>query len=298
MRAAGARILVRQMEDATFNAEAIEAWNGVLFDKWVRFRHLLTDGLAAHGDAVLAAHPPAEGAHVLDLGCALGDTTQTIARMIGPRGLAVGVDAAERFIAAARQDAAAGVQNIRFEVVDVQSGPLGGPYDHAFSRMGIMFFASPVMALRNVRRALRPGGLLAAVVWRRREDNPWLHEAQLAVEALVPKPEETDQPTCGPGPFSMAGPDMVSAQLLAAGFVRPTFERHEHDIRIGLDLEEAIEFAMALGPAGELLRLAGAQAEPLLPKVLSALREVLSRYVGPDGVMAPSSTWIITARAP
>ncbi len=278
---------------------AIEAWNGVLFDKWVRFRHLLTDGLAEHGNAVLAAHPPGEGTRVIDLGCGLGDTTLTIARLVGPRGLAVGVDAAERFIEFCREDAAAaGVENARFEAVDVQSGALGGPYDYAFSRMGIMFFASPVMALRNVRRALRPGGLLAAVVWRRREDNPWLHDAQLAVEALVPEPEETDQPTCGPGPFSMSGADMVSAQLLAAGFVRPTFERHEHDIRIGTDLEEAIEFAMALGPAGELLRLAGAQAEPLRPQVFAALREVLSRYEGPDGVMAPSSTWIITARAP
>jgi hypothetical protein len=96
----------------------------------------------------------------------------------------------------------------------------------------------------------------------------------------------------------MSGADTVSAQLLAAGFVRPTFERHDHDIRIGTDLDEAIEFAMALGPAGELLRLAGAQAEPLRPQVLAALREALSRYVGPEGVMAPSSTWIVTATAP
>ena len=69
-----------------FNAGAIEAWNGVLFDKWVRFRHLLTDGLAEHGNAVLAAHPPGEGARVLDVGCGLGDTTHAIARLVGPRG--------------------------------------------------------------------------------------------------------------------------------------------------------------------------------------------------------------------
>ncbi|HWM85714.1 MAG TPA: class I SAM-dependent methyltransferase [Kofleriaceae bacterium] len=287
------------MWDPTANDEAIEAWNGVLFDKWVRFRHLLTDGLAGHGDALMAGHPPPEGGRVIDLGCGLGDTTLTIARAIGPRGLAVGVDASDRFVEASRKSAVeAGLDNARFEVADVQVSPLGGPYDYAFSRFGVQFFSSPVMALRNVRRSLRPGGLLGVVVWRQREDNPWLHAAQVAVEAVVPQPEKSDQPTCGPGPFSMAGADMVSGQLLAAGYVRPTFQRHEFDIKIGDDLDEAIEFAMALGPAGELLRLAGADAERYQPAVLKALRETLTRFVRPEGVLAPSSTWLITATAP
>jgi SAM-dependent methyltransferase len=287
------------MWDPSANDEAIEAWNGVLFEKFRRYRHLLTDGLAGHGDALLAAHPPPEGGRVIDLGCGFGDTTRTIGRMVGPRGAAVGVDAAERFIATAREETArSGPDNARFEVADVQTAPLGGPYDHAFSRMGVMFFSSPVVALRNVRRSLRPGARFTAVVWRRREDNAWLHEAQVAVEALVERPAVSDQPTCGPGPFSMSSADAVSAQLLAAGFARPTFERHEHDIRIGVDLDEAIEFAMALGPAGEILRLAGPDGERRRPAVLAALREVLSRYAGPAGVIAPSSTWLISATAP
>jgi SAM-dependent methyltransferase len=285
------------MWDPSANEEAIEAWNGVLFDKFTRFRHLLGDGLAGHGDALLATCPPPEGGQVLDIGCGFGDTTRTIAGQVGPSGVAVGVDASERFIEAARRGAAeARVANVRFEVGDVQTAPLGGPYDHAFSRMGVQFFSSPVIAFRNIRRSLRPGALFTAVVWRRREDNPWLHEAQLAVETIVPPPQKTDEPTCGPGPFSMASADVVSAQLLAAGFTRPTFERHERDICIGVDLDEAVEFGMALGPAGELIRLAGPDGERLRPRVLDALREVLSRYSGAGGVMAPSSTWMITAR--
>jgi ubiquinone/menaquinone biosynthesis C-methylase UbiE len=287
------------MWDPDANDEAIEAWNGVLFDKFTRFRHLLTTGLSVHGDAVLERHPLPEGGRVLDVGCGFGDTTLAIARAIGPRGTAVGVDAAARFIEIARGDAAAaGVDNARFEVADVQGDPLGGPYDQAFSRMGIMFFSMPVIALRNVRKALRPGGKLTAVVWRRREDNPWLHDAQLAVEALVPMPAQTDQPTCGPGPFSMASADLASAQLIAAGFVRPTFERHDHDIPIGIDLEEAIEFALSLGPAGEILRLAGPDAERHRPGVLAAVREVMKRRARADGVFAPSSTWLVSATAP
>ena len=50
--------------------------------------------------------------------------------------------------------------NARFFVADVQGDDLGGPYDAAFSRMGTMFFISPVAALRNVRKSLVPGGRL------------------------------------------------------------------------------------------------------------------------------------------
>ncbi len=163
-----------------------------------------------------------------------------------------------------------------------------------------MFFMSPVAALRNVRRALKPGASFAQIVWRKREDNPWLHDAELRVRDIVPvvSHEEANQVHCGPGPFSMAGPDMVSAMMKAAGFERVAFERYDTDICIGRNLDDAVEFAMALGPAGEIIRLAGAEGERLKPKVVAALRETLARYERNDGVWAPSSTWFITARNP
>jgi len=280
------------------NAEAIEAWNTVLFAKFERFRQVVTEGLACHGDEALRRHPPARGSRVLDVGCGFGDSTLQIARLVGPGGEAVGVDAAENFIASARREAAAaGVANARFVTADVQTEPLGGPYDSAFSRFGTMFFASPVAALRNVRRSLNPGGRLTLVVWRRREDNLWLHAAELEVREIVPIVENEDEPTCGPGPFSMAGPDMVSDQLLAAGYTEIGFERHDSDIMIGRDLEDAVEFAMALGPAGEIIRLAGEDGERLRPRVVTRLRQVLAGFVRDGGVYAPSSTWLVGARA-
>ncbi len=110
--------------------------------------------------------------------------------------------------------------------------------------------------------------------------------------------DETNQVHCGPGPFSMSGPDMVSSMMKAAGFDGIAFERFDTDICIGRDLDEAVEFAMALGPAGEIIRLAGAEGERLKPTVVAALRETLARYERKDGVWAPSSTWFITARNP
>jgi SAM-dependent methyltransferase len=284
---------------ASANAEAIEAWDGPLFDRFVRFRHIVVRGLAAHGDEALRLFPPQAGQRVLDIGCGFGDTTQDIAALVGPEGEAVGVDAAVRFIEAAREEAAAaGVTNARLEVADVQTDDLGGPFDMAFSRMGTMFFANPVAALRNVRSALAPGGQLVMVVWRRREDNAWLYRAQTIVEGIVSRPEEYDEPTCGPGPFSMAGADTTSDILMHAGFSDIALRRCDLPILVGRDVDEAMDLAMALGPAGEILRLQGDRAAHLHGQVREALRAGLSEFEGPDGLRAQASTWIVSATAP
>jgi SAM-dependent methyltransferase len=283
------------------NDVVIEAWNTVLFDKFCRFKHLLIDGLAAHSNEALARHGFARGARVLDVGCGFGDSTRAIAKQVGPQGAAVGVDCAERFIRAAQAEAAAErTGNASFFVADVQRGDLRGPYDGAFSRFGTMFFTMPGLAMRNVRGALRPGASLTMVVWRQREDNPWVHEAELRVKEIVPvvSHDDTDQVHCGPGPFSMAGADMVSAMLASAGYDRIAFERFDADICIGRGLDEAVDFAMSLGPAGEILRLAEHEGERRRPQVAAALRETFAPYARPDGVWAPSSAWFVSARNP
>jgi ubiquinone/menaquinone biosynthesis C-methylase UbiE len=281
------------------NAEAIQAWDGPLFDRFVQFRHLITTGLGAHGEEALRLVPPRPGQRVLDIGCGFGDTTQRIARLVGSDGEALGVDAAPRFIETAREEAAdAEIANARFEVADVEATPFEESFDMAFSRFGTMFFANPVAALRNVRRALVPGGPLVMVVWRRRIDNDWIYRAQTIVERIVSRPEEYDEPTCGPGPFSMADADTTSEILLRAGFCDVSLRRFDHPILIGDDMDEAITFVKALGPAGELLRLAGERAAHLHGDVDAVLRQGLAEFEGPNGVRASASTWLVTASAP
>jgi len=284
---------------AASNQEATDAWSGPLFDRFVQFRDLVTSGLGAHGETAMRAYPPPSGARVLDLGCGFGDTTQRLAALVGPGGEAVGVDVSEPFVAAARGEAeAVGVDNVRFLSGDVQVMDLGEGYDYAFSRMGIMFFANPVQALRNVRSALAPGGRFCAIVWRRKLDNAWLNRAEQVVEEYLERPEETDEPTCGPGPFSMANADTVSEQLSIAGFEEISLRRCDLPIKIGDDLDHAVEFNMSLGPAGEVLRLWGDRVDEIRPKISRDLRQALAEFEGAEGVVAPASTWIIGAVAP
>jgi ubiquinone/menaquinone biosynthesis C-methylase UbiE len=283
----------------TPNAEAIAAWNGPLYDRFVQFRQIVTDGLGVHGEQALRLHPPLHGERVLDIGCGFGDTTQRLAALVGPDGEAVGIDAAARFIDTARHEArAAGLDNARFEVADVQHTVPGGPYEMAFSRFGTMFFANPVAALRTIRHALGPRGRLVIVVWRRRIDNDWIYRAQTIVEQIVTRPEHYDEPTCGPGPFSMADADTTTEILKRAGYTNIALHRCDEPITIGKDIDEAIEFLMALGPAGEIVRLQGDRAAHLHDQVRDALTSGLADLTTPAGVTGHASTWIIGATNP
>jgi SAM-dependent methyltransferase len=279
------------------NAEAIEAWNTVLFDKFVQYRDLLVTNLGIHGLRAIERLAPAAGERIVDLGCGFGDTTVELARRVGPAGRAVGVDAAPRFIEAARAEAGS-VANASFEVADVQARVPGGPFDAAYSRMGMMFFASPVIALRNVRAALRSGGRLSMVVWRAKTANEGIAVSEQVVRDLLGDPDKGDQVTCGPGPFSMASADVVGDQLTAAGFTDIAFARSDAPMRLGADVDAATEFALTLGPAGELMRLAGAAGIARRHEIETAVRSVLAPYAREDGVFAGSSTWIVTATAP
>ena len=281
------------------NEEATEAWSGVLFDRFVEFRAQIVAGLARFGEEAVRLHPPREGDRVLDIGCGFGDSTQELARLVGPGGSALGVDVAEPFVETAITEAReAGVPNVEFLAGDVQVMELQGPFDYVFSRMGIMFFANPVAALRNVRSALTSGGRICAVVWRQKPDNPWVERAEEVVDRYLEEPEETEEPRCGPGPFSMVNADTVSHQLLIAGFEDPTFTRCDLPMNLGDDLDRAVALNMAIGPAAELIRLTGAEAEAIRPKLQREIREALADFEEPDGVFAPASTWIVSATAP
>jgi SAM-dependent methyltransferase len=273
-------------------------WNDVLVAKFERFRNIMLNGLSHHSAVPLAKLELAPGSRAVDVGCGWGDTAIELARKVGPKGFVLGLDCCDAFLEKGRRDAAAErLANVRFVVADVQSHRFEREFDFAFSRFGMMFFANPVAAMRNIRTALKPGSTLMFITWRKLDDNPWLGMPKAVVSRFLPPPGE-DAQTCGPGPFSMANPDVVSGQLRAAGFTDFAFERIDGPVMIGRDVEQAVEFQLALGPAGEIVREAGAVAQARDQEIRAALRDELARYARADGVWMESSSWTITARNP
>jgi ubiquinone/menaquinone biosynthesis C-methylase UbiE len=273
-------------------------WNDVLAPKFERFRNILLDGLSFHSKGPLERLTLAAGTRVIDVGCGWGDTAIELARKVGPGGEVLGLDCCEAFLRAGRAAAQAeGLRNVRFVAADVQAYPFEPRYGFCFSRFGMMFFANPVAAMRNIRTALVPGGELMFIVWRALADNPWMAIPKETVLHYLPPPGD-DAQTCGPGPFSMASPDVVRGQLRAAGFAAVEFVRNDGPVMVGRDVEQAMQFQLALGPAGEIVREAGAQAQARREEIDAALRAAIAPYAGPDGVVMQSSSWVITARRP
>jgi ubiquinone/menaquinone biosynthesis C-methylase UbiE len=280
------------------NNQYIDFWNAVLVPKFNRWRHILAGGLHLHSAKVFPALPLQSGDRVLDVGCGWGDTAIELARRVGPAGSVVGLDCCGGFLDTGRADAKdAGLTNLTFLEADVQAYPFKPVHDFCFSRFGTQFFENPVAGLGNMRLALRPGGSMTMIVWRARADNPWLTLSKEVVLRYLPAVKD-DAATCGPGPFSMTDPEAVTRQLEIAGYADARFERIDAEVLVGRDLDEAVAFQLAIGPAGEVYREAGQEAERLHDRLVAALRDELGKFVRPEGVMMNSSSWMVTAQNP
>lgn len=289
-------MIIDQSEDTDF----VKFWNSVLEPKFTRYRHILQGGLSRHSAAVLPKLPLKEGMAVLDVGCGWGDLSLQVAERVGPGGRVVGIDCVDAFLEEARKDAAAkGLSNVEFFRGDAEVALPENEFDYVVARFGTMFFANPVAALRRMRLALKPGGQMTHIVWRRREDNPaWQEAKEITLRHLPPPGENAD--TCGPGPFSMGNQETTALMMKSAGFTDINFTRVDEKIMIGATPDECIAFALAIGPAGEVFREAGKElAEAKRADIVGEMRlyfDTLER--DKQGIWAPTSSWVISARNP
>ncbi len=278
--------------------EFVDFWNEILAPKFTKYRHVLVGGLTHHSAKIFPSLEVRAGDRVVDVGCGFGDTAIALAKRAGPSGSVLGIDCCGAFLEIARGDAAAaGVDNVEFVEADVQFYPFAGDFDFCFSRFGTQFFENPVAGLKSMRRALRPGGTMTMIVWRAIEDNPWFGVAKEIVLRFLPPPGD-DARTCGPGPFSMANQDMVTKQLEIAGYTDIAFERVDAPLMVGNSPDDAVGFQLAIGPAGEVFREAGEEAESKRAEITAALQAELSKYETDEGIVLPSSSWVVTARNP
>ena len=102
------------------------------------------------------------GMSLLDVGCGPGNITGDLASRLGD-GVVVGIDVSEEIIDVAHREALVDERaNLRFEVGDVyQLGFADESFDVVHAHQVLQHLGRPVAALGEMRRVLRPGGILA-----------------------------------------------------------------------------------------------------------------------------------------
>ncbi|HTK75469.1 MAG TPA: methyltransferase domain-containing protein [Gemmataceae bacterium] len=101
------------------------------------------------------------GMHVADFGCGVGMVTAQLAELIGPEGHIVGIDFSGAQIAQARVRLNGSGANASFlEASATDTGLPSESFDLIYSRFLLIHLAEPERALREMRRLLKPDGIL------------------------------------------------------------------------------------------------------------------------------------------
>ncbi len=186
----------------------------------------IRDWLGPSTDAMCRMAGVAQGSHVLDVAAGAGDQTLTLAHLVGPTGRVLATDLSPAILALARENAArAGLAHVETRVADGEdlcgSGSEGGGvnagvFDAAVCRLGLMFFPDPLQGLREMHRALRPGGGICTVVFSRPDRNPCV--SILMATALKHAGQPPRDPFQPGGLLSLGRPGDMDAYFRSAGF--------------------------------------------------------------------------------
>ena len=272
--------------------EQVKLWNGAAGRAWVETRDVL-EGMFKPLEALLVqAVADAAASHVLDIGCGTGATTFAVAHMLGPEGHCTGIDISEPMIAAARARAEREGRSASFICADAQThGFAPASFDMIISRLGVMFFADPVQAFANLRRAARPSAALRFIAWRGPAENPFMTTAERAAKPLLP-----DLPARrpdAPGQFGFADRERVERILEDSGWDAIGIE--PVDVVLSFPASELTRYVSWLGPVGTMLQ---EMEEPRRTQVIETVRGAFDRYIHCSEIRFAAACWMTAARAP
>jgi SAM-dependent methyltransferase len=278
------------------NAEQRRYWNTVAGPRWVAapgFRERRNQESLA---LLLARLGLAGGESVLEIGCGTGALTQPLAAAVGEQGRVVAVDISEPMLGAARQRVGErGLRNVTLFLGDAQVFAFEpGAFDLATSRMGVMFFADPVAAFRNIGGALKSAGRLVFACWGPLAENRhWLISHDVALRHLGPP---APHPAHEPSPLAFADPGYLHGVLTAAGFAEITVDR-AHPTIIGGSPEEEARQALAMGPTARLIE----EKQPTEATRQIIAREIAAAFAAEAGsgpLHLPATIFLVAARRP
>jgi SAM-dependent methyltransferase len=223
------------------------------------------------------------GSRVLDVAAGDGDQSLTAAQRVGPSGYLLATDIAPNLVAiAARVFRGAGLKNTEARVMDAEElGVEDASFDAVISRFGLFFLPDLARALLEIRRALKPGGRIAAIVFSTPDKNPFLSVpiSVIRTRAQLPPPLPGQ-----PGPFSLGAPGVFEDALAKAGFREVLMHNVAAPLRMA-SAAECVQFEReSFGALQQMLEgLTHAERQ----NVWRELARELAQYEGSQGFESP-----------
>lgn len=287
------------MSDAsssTANAEMRRYWNEVAGPRWVGRQALQEARNVEMLRLLLAAAAPQPGEQVLDIGCGTGVTTEPFARAVQPGGRITAVDIAQPMLDAARARIdKAGLDNVSLILADAQVHAFPpATFDLVTSRCGVMFFADPTAAFKNIGGALKPRARLCMAVWATMAENThWKIPFDIAVRHLGPPATGTPHT---PGPHVFGDRDYLHSCLAGGGFADIRIDQRDFHIHCE-NTAVAAEHVALFGAVQRLMDQKGAD-ELTRHRIVEQTEKAFAAYRTPEGVRLPATCLLVSATRP
>ena len=270
--------------------ETLSRWSGNT-PYWEKHRELIQHMFAPVTEALLDDALVKPGDAVLDVATGAGDPALSVADVVGPSGKVIGIDPVPGMIEGARRAAAnLRLKNAQYEIASADALPFPAEsFDAEVSRFGAMFFPSPVDAVREMLRVLKPGKKLAFAVWHFLDNNPFHHSLSRVVDRYIEPPP---LPPDAPEPFRFASPGKLKSVLAEAGAAEPA----ERLLRFSIDAPLSVEafWTMRMEWSEKLrekiARLPGERSRVVKEQVIRAFNE----YRTERGMSFPGEVLIVT----
>lgn len=270
-----------------------EAWDRSA-DGWHRHAPQLRAWLHTATQAMLDMASVTAGQRVLDVAAGAGDQTLDIAARVGPAGRVLATDLSPAILALARDSARrAGLAQVSTRVADAEDlGIEPHSFDAVLCRLGLMLFADPARALREMHRALRPGGGICTMVFGRPERNPCI--TTIMATALEHAGLPPRDPAQAGGLLSLGRPPLLDELFRAAGFRNVATTLIDAPFRWPR-ARDYVDFVRAsASPVQQLLaRLDDAARQ----RAWSDIEARLSRFEGSEGFVGPNELALTAAQS-
>ena len=257
---------------------------------WEQHRDAIRHMFAPITQALVEDAQIGSGQSVLDVGTGPGEPALSLAHVVGPEGKIAGVDPIPEMVAAARREVDhLGIKNVKFEVAFADRLPFpADTFDAAVSRLGAMFFPSPIDAVREILRVLKPGRKLAQAVWHFADTNPFHFVLSRVIDryaAPQPAPDAWDA-------FRFAPAGKLRDVLFEAGAMAPLERLLRFTIHAPMSVEDF--WTLRLGMSGKLREKVATLPPPKVAEVQREVLAALGEYSTGQGLSFPAEVLLVS----